>query len=76
VAADRSKWPLMVWLGLVGLPTRRSAWAFFWLSAALGAGFTAYGFLEPIFFLGSLMLVAALWYFLSIRWVDQYGSWS
>ena len=68
--------PLWVKLGLWGLPNRVSAWVFFWLSLALAAGCVAYGFRDGRFFLGGLLVFAALWYYLSIKWVDQHGSWS
>jgi hypothetical protein len=66
----------MVQVGLWGL-NRAGAWAFFWLCLALAAGGVACGlFVHPLAFLGGLMVFAALWYYLSIRWVDQHGSWS
>ncbi|MEO6457634.1 MAG: hypothetical protein ABIO92_05100 [Chloroflexia bacterium] len=73
---DRSTWPLMVRLGLWGLPSRGAAWAFFWLALAIAAGCIAYGFTNPSFFIGGILVFAALWYYLSIRWVDQHSSWS
>ncbi len=68
--------PLWVKLGLWGLPTRASAWAFFWLSWGITVGCVAYGFWDRRFFFGGLLVLAALWYFLAIKWVDQHGSWS
>jgi hypothetical protein len=76
MGVDRSTWPPMVRLGLWGLPNRGSAWAFVWISIAITVGSTALGFVHPIAFLGSNMVFAALWYYLSIRWVDQHSSWS
>lgn len=76
MGTDRSMWPVMVRLGLWGLSNRASAWAFFWLSIALAVASVAYGFKDPRFFAGSLLVFAALWYYLSIRWVDQHGSWA
>ena len=64
---DRSTWPLMVRLGLWGLPSRGVAWGFFWLALAIAAGCIAYGFINPLFFIGGIMVFAALWYYLSIR---------
>jgi hypothetical protein len=75
MSVDRNKWPTMVWLGLWGLPNRVAAWAFFWLSLAIAAGCIAYGFVRPLAFVGALMVFAALWYYLAIRWVDRYSSW-
>jgi hypothetical protein len=67
--------PFWVNVGLWGLSSRASAWLCFWLSMAIAAGSIAYGFLNPRFFVGGTMVLAALWYYLAIRWVDQYGRW-
>lgn len=75
VNLDRSTWPIMVRLGLWGIPNRGIAWAFVWVSIACAVGGVAVGFFHPLGFLGLFMLFAALWYYLSIRWVDQHGSW-
>jgi hypothetical protein len=75
MGVDREAWPVMVRLALLGLPNRASAWAFFWLSVASAIGCIAYGFVQPLFFIGSLLIFSALWYYLAIRWVDQNGSW-
>jgi hypothetical protein len=36
----------------------------------------AYGFVDRRFFLGGFFLLSALWYYLSIQWVEQHGRWS
>jgi hypothetical protein len=72
---DRSKWPVMVQLGLWGLPSRGAAWGFIALSIALAVGCVAYGFVDARFFFGGVFFFAALWYYLSVRWVDQKSSW-
>jgi len=66
----------MVRLGLWGIPGRGAAWSFVVLSLAIAAGGITYGFVNPLGFIGGLMVFAALWYYLSIRWVDRHGSWS
>ena len=76
MGVDRKSWPVMVRLGLWSLPTRASAWAFFWLALAIAAASVAYGLVNPLGFLGGLMVFAALWYYLSIRWADRHGVWS
>jgi hypothetical protein len=76
MAVDRGKWPLMVQIGLWGLPGRAAAWALCWLCTGIAAGCIAYGFFDWRFFIGGILLLAALWYYLSIRWVDQHSSWS
>jgi hypothetical protein len=70
---DRPWW---VQVGLFGLPTRASAWAFVWLSVLLAAaGAAGVLFYWPLG-LGVLFLLAALWYYLCIRWVDRNGRWA
>jgi len=76
MSIDRSQWPVMVRLGLWGIPGRSAAWAFVVVSLAIAVGGIAYGFINPLGFLGGLMGFAALWYYLSIRWVDQHSVWS
>jgi signal peptidase I len=48
---------------------------FCWLSILLAAASAVYGFWDPRFFLGTLLLLAALYYWLAIRWVDRHGGW-
>ena len=76
MAVNRDTWPELVQLGLWGIPSRRAAWAFVWLCLAIAVGCVAYGFVNPLFFAGGLLVFAALWYFLSILWVDKNSSWS
>ena len=71
MAVDRDTWPFLVRLALWQIPTRNIAWVFFWLSLAIAAGCVAYGFK-----LGGLMVLAAVWYYLSILWVDKYSAWT
>jgi hypothetical protein len=66
----------MVRLGLWGLSTRGAAWGFFWLSLVIAAGAVCYGFINPLGFIGGLAVFSALWYYLSIRWVDRHSRWS
>ena len=73
---DRGRWPVMVRLGLWGIPGRGVAWSFVVLCLTIAAAGIAYGFVNPLGFVGGLMLFAALWYYLSIRWVDRHSSWS
>lgn len=76
MGVDRSTWPVMVRLGLWKLRTRGAAWAYFWLCIAIAVVCVAYGFVDWRFFFGGLMVFAAVWYYLSIRWVDQHSTWS
>jgi len=75
MAVDRRDWPVLVRAGLWSIPNRASAWAFVWIALALAAAGIAYGFVNPIGFVGGLFVFASLWYYLSIRWVDRHGGW-
>jgi hypothetical protein len=74
-SVSREEYPLWVRFGLWGLKGRRSVWAFSWLSIACATASVVYGFWDARFFVGSLFVVAALMYWLSIRWVDRHGQW-
>jgi hypothetical protein len=67
--------PSWVLLAVWGLPTRASVWAFVWLSLALAIGCVVYGFWNPIFFFGALLVFSALWYYAAIRWIDRNDRW-
>ena len=55
--------PIWVRLALWGVPGRRSAWLFVWLSIALAIGCVAYGFVRREFFIGGIIFIAAIWYY-------------
>ena len=65
-------------MGLWGIPDRAIAWAFFWFSLFLAVVPTvrAYFTGDTQHFLCGLFGLAALWYWLCIRWVDEHGGWS
>lgn len=72
----RSKYPWWVKLSMWGVPNRSGLWVFFTASLAAAVGCVLYGALEDArFYLGIAFLFSALMYWLSIRWVDKYGSW-
>jgi len=50
-------------------------WAFFWFSLLLAAGCVAAGFVWWPLFAGAGFVLAAVWYYAAIRWVDQFGRW-
>jgi hypothetical protein len=50
-------------------------WGYFNLCLGIALDSVAYGFVNPIFFLGGFMVLSAVPYYLSIRWIDQYGTW-
>lgn len=76
MAVDRRTWPPMVRFGPWGVPNRTIAWICVWFSITLAVCSVAYGFVEPIGFLGSVFLLSALWYYLALRWVDRNSKWS
>lgn len=71
----RKDYPVWVSLSVMWLPTRSSVWAFVWISLALAAASVIFGVWNHYFFCGATFLVAALLYWLAIRWIDRYGSW-
>jgi hypothetical protein len=66
----------MVRIGLWGVPNRNAAWAFAGGSLVLALVCVALGFKDSRFFGGGTLLFAALWYYLSIRWVDKHNQWT
>lgn len=68
--------PTWVKIALLGLPNRTSAWTFVWVSLGVAAVSVAYGFVDTRSFAGAIMLLAAWWYYASLRWVDRHGRWS
>src|SRR5262245_48436593 len=73
----RRDYPWWVKLGLWGVPSRVGAWAFVAVSLLAALAFAGYAAStgDVRFYWGLLFLLSALMYWLSIRWVDQYGSW-
>ena len=67
---DPTKRPILVRVGLWGLKTRQSALAFMWL-CIVGAVVSV----VLKFWLGSLLLLSALWYWYALTWVDKNGGW-
>ena len=71
----REGMPGLVYWGLWGLQSRKSAVAFMVFSAVAGLACLIYGFFDRTFLLGALLPVAALWFWYSVRWVDRSSSW-
>ncbi|MEP5631848.1 MAG: hypothetical protein ABJP79_08205 [Tateyamaria sp.] len=63
--------PWYVKLGLFGMKTRKTAMMFMWISATAGIALTLY-FND---FLMLLFLLAAVWYWNSIKWIDANDGW-
>ncbi len=62
--------PLWVAVGLWGLKTRALAWAFFALSILVATGWMMYWSWS-----GAIIYLAAVWYFMAIRWADKNNAW-
>jgi hypothetical protein len=75
-ARPRAHQPWWVKLGLWGLPSRRSAWLYFWLCVVVAGASAVLGFRNRWCFLGTPLLVSAYAYWATIRWVDRHGGWS
>jgi predicted transporter len=73
----RQSYPWWVKVSLWGLPNKVSVWAFVCLSLMCAVGCVVYAWTvgNPRWYAGLLFLLAALIYWLSIRWVDSNGSW-
>ena len=69
-AVARDDWPLLVKLGLWQVKTRGAARIFAGVSVAGAVVSVALGFR-----IGALLMFAALWYWLAMRWVDAHGRW-
>ena len=63
--------PLYVKVGLWGIGSRPLALAFVGLSVIFAIGTTVY-FASPM---GLLLLLAAVWYWAAIRWMDHNEGW-
>jgi hypothetical protein len=73
----REERPWWVQVGLWGIHSRATAWAFFWISVGLAVVPTVLFFaVNKGFVLCGLFGVAALWYWLCIRWADEHGGWT
>jgi hypothetical protein len=67
--------PWWVEISLVGASSRSGQCTFFWLSVVLGTACVIYGFRDRRFFRGAVVFLAAFWYWMTIRWMDQHGAW-
>lgn len=74
---SREDYPWWVKVGIWGLSSRNGLWLFVVISLAAASfcicSYALSGF--PRWYLGPLFLLAALMYWLSIRWIDRNGSW-
>ena len=66
---------MWVRLGLWGLSSRGSVLAFVWVSLASAVAGVIYSRWDPRGWYGLAFLLAALMYWLTVRWVDRHGRW-
>jgi hypothetical protein len=61
----------------VGLPGRGWAWGFFWFSILTAIACPVVAIVYEFWpaFVGIGMVLAALWYYAAIKWVDQNSEW-
>ena len=77
------RYPWWVRFTLIGARTRERQWLFFWLSLLLAPISVYYalflartpGSLTAGLIGGIGLLIAALMYWLTIRWMDRHGTW-
>jgi hypothetical protein len=73
------KKPIWVKLAISGLSSRITAWICFWLSILLMASVAIYtiwlGWLQGSL-LSILFIVAPVWYYLAIKWMDKNNQWN
>ena len=72
---NRKSWPIYVRLGLYGIKTRKTALIFFWISIVSATCSILFCMIDPNFIIGSLFVFSAIWYKLSIKWVDKNMQW-
>lgn len=67
--------PMWVHWALLGINSRKVAMIFFVVSLLLSFIATVVGIMIKDYSLATLFFVP-LWYFISIKWVDVYSSWT
>jgi hypothetical protein len=67
--------PWWVKMALWGLADRGPASIFGWLSLVFSLACVIYSWWDVRFLAGVPFVLAALWYWMAIRWVDKYGKW-
>lgn len=67
--------PDLVYLGLLGINSKASAYVYLGISVAVGLASIYFGLNRSIYFVGVLMFLASLWYFYCINWVDKNSHW-
>ena len=73
--ARRRVRPWWVRLALYGLPGRKSAFAFFWISLLIAGAGPAASLWIPGAWVATFLVFAAVWYWAAITWVDRCDQW-
>jgi len=79
----KEKMPMMVYMGLLGINSRRMAWSFVWLCVVLAGVSLACGYLMKLGLAGAIVagffavafVACAGWYWYAIKWVDTHSGW-
>jgi signal transduction histidine kinase len=71
----RADYPIWVKLSLIGVSGRNALWGYVVLSLLLGAAGAWAAFVDPRLWAAPALALAAIPYWLTIRWVDRHGSW-
>ncbi len=67
--------PIWVRIGMWGIAGRGVAVVFMWFSFLVAIAGALYGFRDPRFFASVSFVLAGVWYWLCIRWMDAHGGW-
>ena len=70
-AGDKLPWPAAILMAVAGFFNSYGTI----VALVLAVGCTAYGFVDWRFFIGAGFVLAAVWYFAAIKWVDQNSEW-
>lgn len=67
--------PLWVFFGLSSINTRKGALILFWACFVCGIVFIPVSYHLDDWSWAGFTFLAALWYWLCIRWMDQHSAW-
>ena len=74
--SDRRQWPRWVRLALIGIHSGRAARTYAAASLLIALTSIAVSLsYRPIFFTGTVLILAAAWYWRAAAWVDANGQW-
>ena len=67
--------PALVYLGLWGINSRRTAMAFLWVCVVVGVVGIIGAFIYPKLLLLTVSFLSAAWFWYAIRWADKNAAW-